>query len=391
MPLCTAAALWLASGLLAAAETELRSDGWGRPAEASKQALDVDTCKGEACTLSALQVSTARNGPLTSSSKNFRTETVESAKGKWFYSQEEFFDQWSIPLWLRKSSMQELGEGIFKSSTAFFMHGGACENWNGYFWPRISFWAQEFRKREQRVAPDDAAAGKRLFDWASAASYFACVPKADPRAGQNWSEPVNAWMKQVFESDGSLDMPPLGPFFYMHSLEMVATSECQFWLKSLMCDVSYWSHRLKGTADWGDGYCWDKVRHPGYAFTTYNMSTAMGMEKRPAEIADDLHHREYLQCQEHGLDEAYFRAVCPFGGHYHDGFLGVSSWGEGVPEADRAGVLQCQAKLGGPPKVELLSPIYAWDPEIGLMSCANGMMGCLASSAVDGSLGGTME
>lgn len=35
------------------------------------------------------QVSTARNGPLTSSSKNFRTETVESAKGKWFYSQEE--------------------------------------------------------------------------------------------------------------------------------------------------------------------------------------------------------------------------------------------------------------------------------------------------------------
>ena len=32
--------------------------------------------------------------------------------------------------------------------------------------------------------------------------------------------------------------------------------------------------------------------------------------------------------QEHGLDEAYFRAVCPFGGHYHDGFLGVSSWGQ---------------------------------------------------------------
>ena len=42
---------------------------------------------------------------------------------------------------------------------------------------------------------------------------------------------VHAPCWQVFESDASLDMPPLGPFFYMHSLEMVATSECQFWLR----------------------------------------------------------------------------------------------------------------------------------------------------------------
>jgi len=331
----------------------------------------------DACALSALQTRStgaqAASGALQAEGRAGElpptTKRIEDARGTWVYDEQTFYDQHPIS----PSQKKEWSEHPERGKEHTELWSTSCHTWNGYFWPRVSFWAQEFKKRA-KVAGDDEEKLAKLSKWTGQAAFAACLPPFDPRHGTPWAKPVSEWMMKVHQSD-DLEMPKLtDPFFMLRSAQMMMVPQCQWWVTSLMCDLVYWVDKMQGDKKWEEGsFCWEKVQHPGYGFTIQglNMSAQLDLPARPAEIPDDIHtHPEYLQCQDHNLDEndmEYYKAMCPFGGHYPDGMLGLTTWGEGAPAEARPEILKCSAKLKLPIPCDAPQAVWAWSPEIDLM------------------------
>mmetsp|Transcript_64988 Transcript_64988/g.170164 ORF Transcript_64988/g.170164 Transcript_64988/m.170164 type:complete len:540 (-) Transcript_64988:8-1627(-) len=314
---------------------------------------------------------------------DWKTKPIASTIGKWEYDKQEFMEQWGFPEYARTAAV---ANSVTGPSTDFFTGERGCENWAHYYWPRQSFWAQEFKRREALVNVGDAEAQAKLQDWTNKAAFMVCSVSADPRKVADpttqdgkkqaaWSKATNDVYRKVHESEDPWFFPKLGKHFYkeLNSLGTPANSECFFWVKQNMCETVYWSDVYKGHMDYGDGYCWDTVEHPPWGFTSYNISMSPG-PPRPPDVPEL--HPEYLKCQERELGEDYFGSVCPLGGHYPKGFMG-QNWGTGPPQEVRPPMIQCQAKLGGAPRVELFHFLLPWDPAIGLMNCDPGFYGCV--------------
>jgi hypothetical protein len=213
-----------------------------------------------------------------------------------------------------------------------------CAEWTSYFWPQLAFWSKQVGRRFRMVSANDEASLQKVQKFVLQAAYFVALSEMDPRSGHSWSEPVQAYFKQIAQSD-DLEMPMLPESFRQSSVLdfMTASVLPVFFFQSLACDIDWWQKELSPKHVDSRELCWDEVQHPGFGYSRSGMDW-------PTEYKP-LVHPEYLACQDYELNATFYNGLCPFGGHVENSW-GVEKWGEGVPLRGRQSVLECRAKMG---------------------------------------------
>lgn len=226
-----------------------------------------------------------------------------------------------------------------------------CSIWTHYNWPSFSFWALEVWRRQQSVDPQNSAQVDEMWRYSRRAAFFTCSPGFDPRKGTTWSEPVQDYLRKAKREETlHLPSPPFDPFMTTISnisyAPLMASQGCMDWVHQLFCDAGWWATQLQGSKDYRGGLCWDRVQHPGYAFTGEGWLSQHVMPRRAPPGTDQTVHPEYLECLEHPVNKTVTDAICPYGGYEKDGLYGVAHYGDGVPQGlPRQQVDQCRARV----------------------------------------------
>lgn len=240
----------------------------------------------------------------------------------------------------RTQQVQQMG--LAKPTEVMHQVMYGCPDWNAYFLPQAHFWAGEVWRRQQKVELDDKEGIKALRKFAHQSVFLTCIPDLDARKGSEyWSNRSLSYFLQVARSD-SLLLPPLSSVFEKSSA-LLADPSCIVWAEYMQCDLGSWAKELKGSKDYGDGVCWDKVEHPSYTFTTIGPQLFQPHHARGD--VDQKYHPEYLECLDHNIDAEVIDAICPLGGYKDDGVDGVPYYGDGVRPSMREEVDKCREKL----------------------------------------------
>jgi len=351
----------------------------GSEATLPRHALGTDdACDAEAgsCAVSALQIDSIRRAPAAAVAAKEENEDSEQRQQQpeedesdtnWVWSRSEMDRQQRM----EKARSMPFMLDLYRTFAPRMVEH--CVEWTAFFWPMMSFWSQEVLRRVEAMPADaDAVSMEKLHKFAKNASYLMCDFWFDPRNGTEWSEPVTEYMQRVYSAPATdLDMPMLDGWFrnVKRMKKLWAADSCMFWADSLMCDLGIWSRERQGSKG-RDGLCWDRVPAPEYGFTSFGASM-MDDRKTAPESFDAYAREEYNECLEQPLDKADLQHHCPMFGHYHSGFLNVSSWGAGYPAGSSQynQVLQCQAKLNIPASASTTSALVLrpWGGNITLM------------------------
>lgn len=300
---------------------------------------------------------------------------VTDSKGRqWIWDEEAIKDQyvfssgrpnWAVNVWAKP----------VVDMVSFF-----CSRWLSYNWPKAAFWSQEVLRRTEALPETPSPTQKEHLEaFVNKASFLTCVYDFDPQSGTDWSPHVSEYMERVGRLPStSLEMPMLDGWFTepYEALELYSLDACMFWVTSNFCDLAHLARDLKGSKDYGDGICWDKVPKRAYELTISNDTYSLPFNFNLRATDDDFAHEEFLACQEKPFTQEVLDRGCPMFGHYPDGMWGMTdmgrswSWGERPKPGSEhfETVMSCSSKLGVPGDTRMhFAEMYPYADYVGLM------------------------